>query len=395
MLSDDELRRYLRDLEAVNVERTAGVRDKRKFGEAICAFANDLPGRGQAGVLFVGVHDDGGCADLPITEQLMQTLAGFRTDGTITPFPVMHVRRHVLDGCAMAIVEVEPSDNPPLKFDGRVCVRIAGRRGWATAEEERRLTEKRRWGNLPFDQQPISGATIRDLDLLRFREEYLPAAIPPDVLEENGREVEDQLRAVRFLTPGGHPTAAGMLVCGRTPRSWLPGAYVQFVRYPGTSIGDQVRDHKEIDGCLTDIMRRLDELLSLNIEVGADLSGTVQTDRPNYPVIALQELIRNAIIHRNYEGTSAPVRLTWFDDRVEITSPGGPYGTVTIESFGREGITDYRNPSLGEAARAMGYIQRFGSGLPRARAALTRNGNPPPEFQIEANFVHVTIRAAA
>lgn len=395
MLSDDELRRYLRDLEAVNVERTAGVRDKRKFGEAICAFANDLPGRGQAGVLFVGVHDDGGCANLPITEQLMQTLAGFRTDGTITPFPVMHVRRHVLDGCVMAIVEVAPSDNPPLKFDGRVCVRIAGRRGYATAEEERRLTEKRRWGNLPFDQQPISNATIRDLDLLRFREEYLPAAIPPDVLEENGREVEDQLRAVRFLTPDGRPTAAGLLVCGRTPRAWLPGAYVQFVRYPGTSIGDQVRDHKEIEGSLADIMRRLDEVLSLNIEVAADLSGVRQSDHPNYPVIALQELVRNAIIHRNYEGTSAPVRITWFDDRVEITSPGGPYGTVTIESFGREGITDYRNPSLGEAARALGYIQRFGSGIPRARSALARNGNPPPEFQIEANFVHVTVRAAA
>lgn len=394
MLSDDELRRYLTDLEAVNVERTAGIRDKSKFGEAICAFANDLPDRRHTGVLFVGVHDDGRCAGLAIDEQLMQTLAGFRTDGTITPFPVMHVRRHVLDGCTVAIVEVEPSDNPPLKFNGRVCVRIAGRRGYATAEEERRLTEKRRWGNVPFDQQPVSGASIRELDLQRLRDEYLPAAIPADVLAENGREIEDQLRALRFLAPDGRPTTAGLLVIGKDPRSWLPGAYVQFVRYPGTEIGDTVRDHKVIDGNLADLLRRLDEVITANIEIRSDLAGPVQRDHPTYPIIALQELTRNAVIHRTYEGTAAPVRIIWFDDRIEITSPGGPYGTVTLQSFGNDGLTDYRNPTLGEAARAMNFIQRFGSGIPRARRALDANGNPPLTFRVEPNFVHVSVRIA-
>jgi len=80
----------------------------------------------------------------------------------------MHVYKHSLDGCTMAIVEVTPSDNPPLKYQGRVCVRIGPRRGFATPEEERRLTEKRRSGNLPFDQQPVAGASIEDLDFLRF-----------------------------------------------------------------------------------------------------------------------------------------------------------------------------------------------------------------------------------
>ncbi len=170
MLSDDELRRYLRDPEADHVERTVSRTDKEKFGQAICAFANDMPGRRQTGVLFVGIRDNGDCANIDVTEQLLQTLAGFRSDGTITPFPVLHVRKQELDGCSMAVVEVTPSDNPPLKYQGRVCIRIGPRRGYATAEEERRLTEKRRWGNLPFDQQPVSGASVDDLDLLRFRE---------------------------------------------------------------------------------------------------------------------------------------------------------------------------------------------------------------------------------
>jgi ATP-dependent DNA helicase RecG len=394
MLSDEELRRYLCDLEADNVERTAGRSSVEKFGEAICAFANDLPNGQRDGVLFVGARDDGSCAGLDIDERLLQTLAGFRTDGTITPFPVMQVRKHTLDGCTMAIVEVTPSENPPLKYRGRVCVRIGPRRGIATAEEERRLTEKRRWGNLPFDQQPVAGASIEDLDLLRFREEYLPAVVAPDVLEQNGRDTVDQLRALRLIGRDGRPTAAGLLICGKDPHAWLPGAYVQFVRYPDEQIGDTVRDHKEISGPLAELLRRIDEVLTANIEMRADLSGPKQVDHPTYPLMALQELVRNAVIHRTYEGTAAPVRVTWFSDRVEITSPGGPYGMVTIDSFGSDGLTDYRNPTLGEAAKAMGFIQRFGSGIPRARAALARNGNPAPEFRVEPSYVNVTVRIA-
>lgn len=395
MLSDDDLRRYLRDLEADNVERTTSRTDKDKFGQAICAFANDLPDRRQTGVLFVGVRDNGDCANVDITEQLLQTLLGFRSNGNITPFPVMHVRKHALDGCMMAVVEVEPSDNPPMKYQGRVCIRVGPRRGFATPEEERRLTEKRRWGNLPFDQQPVTGTSVDDLDLMRFHEEFLPAIVPADVLAENGRETRDQLRAMRMLAPDGRATAAGLLICGKDPRAWLPGAYVQYVRYPSDTIGDVVQDHKEISGPLADLLRRIDELIAANIEVRANLAGRVQQDESTYPVIALQELARNAVIHRTYEGTASPVRLTWFSDRIEITSPGGPYGTVTQQSFGADGVTDYRNPTLGEAAKAMGFIQRFGSGIPRARAALAANGNPPLEFRVEPTYVHVTIRASS
>ncbi len=120
----------------------------------------------------------------------------------------------------------------------------------------------------------------------------------------------------------------------------------------------------------------------------------MQQVRASYPTIALQELVRNAVIHRTYELTASPVMLTWYADRVEITSPGGPYGVVTAGTFGQPGLTDARNPALASAAKAMGFVQRFGSGIPRAQDALARNGNPPPEFRIEPNFVHATVRAA-
>jgi ATP-dependent DNA helicase RecG len=394
MLSDDELRQLLRHGEADHVERTVSLYDRRKFGEAICAFANDLPDRRQAGVLFVGVRDNGDCGNVAIEEQLLQTLMGFRTDGTILPPPLLTIRRHSLDGCSMAIVEVTPSDNPPLKYDGRVCIRIGPRRGFATSEEERRLIEKRRWGALPFDQQPVPGTTLQDLDLLRFREEHLPVAVHPDTLAENQRSTEQQMRALGLLGVGQQATVLGLLLCGKNPRAWLPGAYVQFVRYPGTEIGDTVQDQKEIVGPLAEMFRRLNEVITANIVQPADLSGPMQQTSPLYPRVALQGLVRNAVIHRNYEATASPVTLTWYADRVEITSPGGPYGAVTAETFGQPGLTDARNPALASAAKAMGFVQRFGSGIPRARAALRTNGNPPAEFRIEPNFVNVRLWAA-
>jgi len=363
-------------------------------GYAECPVELGANPRRQPGVLFIGVNDDGSCADLRITDDLLTSLEAFARDGRIVPLPVLTVSKRELDGCSVAVVEVQPSDNPPLKFDGRVCVRRGPVRGYATAEEERRLTEKRRWGLLPFDQKPLSGTSVADLDLVRFKVEYLPAAVAPEVLEENGRDTEEQLRALRFLHPSGEATPAGILVIGRDPTAWLPGAYVQFVRFPGTEIGDAIRDEKRVDGPLADQFRLLDEIIRANIAVASDLARQRQEPRPDYPVIAVQELLRNAIIHRVYEGTATPVRLTWFDDRIEIVSPGGPYGQVTRENFGQPGFTDYRNPAIAEAAKNLGYIQRFGSGIARAQSALQRNGNSPAEFEVTPQFVCAVIRAA-
>jgi ATP-dependent DNA helicase RecG len=379
--------------EADHVERTISTTDTEKFGEAICSLANDLPDRRQPGVLFIGVRDDGSCGNVQITEQLVQRLLGFRTDGNILPPPVMSVRRHILDGCTMAIVEVQPSINPPLKYRGRVCVRVGPRRGFATPEEERSLIERRVWGNLPFDQQPIKGATLDDLDRLRFQEELLPASVHPDVIAANQRTLEQQMQALGVLNKENEPTTMGILVCGKDPQAWLPGAYVQFVRYPGTEIGNVILDQKQISAAMPDLFRRLDEVIAANITQGANLSSTIENDSSNYPVIAIQELVRNAVIHRNYEGTASPVMINWYFDRIEITSPGGPYGAVTAATFGRPGLTDARNPALATAAKALGFVQRFGSGIPRARAALKANKNPDLEFQIVPNFVNVTIRS--
>jgi ATP-dependent DNA helicase RecG len=142
-----------------------------------------------------------------------------------------------------------------------------------------------------------------------------------------------------------------------------------------------------------DLLRNLDETLEANISVAVDiLSSPTEIRQPDYPMGALQQLIRNAVLHRTYEGTHAPVRVTWFNDRIEIQNPGGPYGQVTKENFG-EGATDYRNPHLAEAMKNLGYVQRFGIGIQIARRELAKNGNPPLDLVVETGRVLAVVRS--
>lgn len=184
------------------------------------------------------------------------------------------------------------------------------------------------------------------------------------------------------------PTVLGILTLGKNPQDFLFGAYVQFLRIDGGELTDEIIDSEEIRGAISDQVRRLDDKLIAHNRVSVDiLSGPVEKRTSLYPLEALQQLTRNAILHRSYEGTNAPVRVYWYNDRIEVVSPGGTYGDVTAENFGNLGLTDYRNPNLAEAMRTLGFVQHFGMGIPIAKRLLLKNGNPAPEFQIYDTFI--------
>jgi len=392
MLSDKELTHLIEYGESDRVEFTAAARDMDKLRQAICAFANDLPNHNRPGVLFVGLNDNGDCAGLPIDDDLLQKLGGLRSDGNILPFPSMTVAKRERFNCQVAVIQVEPSDNPPVKVDGRCWIRAGPRRAQATAEEERRLTEKRRWGNLPFDMHGVAGTSVEtDLDMRRFENEYLPAAVPPEVLQENRRAQDDRLKALRLVTTDGAPTVTAILMLGIDPRRWFPGAYIQFVRYDGEAVTDPILDQAELSGALSDQLREADVLLRRNISTALDARGSRHVETPDYPFLALRELTRNAVIHRNYEKSNTPVRISWFREHLQISSPGSVYGEVTKENFGKPDVVSYRNPTIAEAMKGQRFMERFGMGIAMARKALEDNGNPPPEFRVEDNFVFATL----
>jgi ATP-dependent DNA helicase RecG len=395
--SDEELLALLNQLESDRAERKESFlgESPKKSRQAICAFANDLPDHRSPGALFIGATDNGDPSGIPITDQLLITLANIRSEGNILPLPVMTVEKRVLKGMEMAIVTVMPSDMPPVKFEGRIWIRTGPRRAIANEQEERILIEKRRYKNLPFDLYPISLGSIADLSRLSFEEEYLPAAFAPDILEANSRTYEERLASCRMITSPDEPvpTVLGILAIGKNPQDFIPGAAIQFLRINGTELTDDVIDEAKIGGTIVDQLRKIEEKLASHNRKSVNITaGPTDVRTSLFPSAALQQVIYNAVLHRTYEHTNAPIRVYWFNDRIEIASPGGPYGNVTPENFGQPGITDYRNPNLTEVLKTYGFVQAFGRGIATARREMEQNGNPPIEFQTNQTTVLCILR---
>ena len=344
---------------------------------------------------FVGTDDDGNPVGLPITDELLRQLADIKTDGNIAPPPTLTVGRHVLRGHPVAVVTVEPADAPPVRYRGRAWIRVGPRRVVASAQDERILNEKRRYRDPYVDARPVRTATLDELRVAYFEHEYLPAAVAPEELAANARTTVERLAAAKMIVAVEDPvpTVVGILVLGKCPQDYIPGACAQFLRVAGLQWGDEVVDAVRCEGLIEDIVRRLDDKLIARNRTAVDfLSGPVETRTSTYPIGALQQLVRNAVMHRTYEGTNAPVHVYRFDDRIEIISPGVPYGAVTAENFGRPGAVDYRSPILAETMRVTGLVQRDGFGIPTARRELRNNGQGEPEFRVESSSVHCTVR---
>ena len=389
--SDAELAALLRGGESHLVERKRSAGDRSGIRRNICAFANDIAGTGKPGAIFIGVEDDGTCANIRADDSLLRNLAQMGSDGNILPLPDLAVERKILGGCEVAVVQVAPERRPPVRYRGRVWIKSGPTVLLASPEQERHLSERRRAAELPFDMRPVEEATLDALDADYARNRYLPSAVAADVLEGNRRSLDEQLRSLRLIVDNS-PTWGALLCLGRCPQRWLPGAYAQFLRIGGPAITDPILDQQAVTGNLKDMLKELDALLRSNVKIGTEVAQAAEEQRqPDYPVAAIRQLAWNAVMHRNYEGTNAPVRVYWYADRLEIRSPGGLYGQVTEENFGN-GATDYRNPLLAEAMHNLGFAQRFGMGIPLARQAMAENGNPPPEFAFRPTEIVVTAR---
>ncbi|MDW8478607.1 MAG: ATP-binding protein [Xanthomonadales bacterium] len=272
-----------------------------------------------------------------------------------------------------------------MRYRGRVCVRIGPRRGYATEQEERLLIERRVSHAKTFDAQPCLGSTLDDLSQALFLNEYRQQALAPEVIAENSRPLTHQLASLRFFDlKKDCPTNAGILLFGLDVRQWLPGAYVQFLRVGGDALTDPVLNERKIDGDLLTVLRKLDMLIDAQL-TQYPVPDSVLRERivEAYPRVAVRELLMNAVMHRDYAATS-PIRITWLENRIEIQSPGELYGEASPQNFPAQ--TSYRNPVVAEAMKALGYVNRYGTGVRRAQEALARNGSPPAEFRFDAGY---------
>ncbi len=380
MLTNNRLIEILSATESSHIERTISTDNMDKFCQAICAFSNDVSGSGKNGYLIIGAHNNGDLSGLKVDDKLLLKISNIRTDGNILPQPIMTVEKFIFDDGDLLVVEVQPSEFPPVRYRGRVWVRVGPRKSIATEAEEKILTERRLSNVHTFDAMPCLGTTISDLDVKLIEKEYLPKAVAEDVLAEDKRSIEEQLASLGFYDLRYNcPTNGSIVLFGKNPERYLHGSYIQYVRFKGNDrAGDIINEYK-FSGNLCRELPKIDTFIETSIAQKRPIPVSVLREETfsKYPYWATRELLMNALMHRDYE-TNAPVQFYEYDDRIEVQNPGGLYGKVTADNF--PNVSDYRNPFIAEAMKVLGYVNRFSRGVYRVQKELVENGNGKAVF---------------
>ncbi|AUX41249.1 transcriptional regulator [Sorangium cellulosum] len=396
-MNSEELRELLK-CEDDRTEWKLSAKDADKILPAICALANDLGDSRRPGYLLIGVDPKTGrVADLgqrgPALDQEQQSLASRLQSSRLWPTPAFDIQLHELDGKTLLVVRVDPYPVPPIvTVDGMPWVRRAATTVRATPADQDRLRERRPLKTQPFDVRPLAGATVEDLDMPALEERYEAAredVDDPDVFPSfEAWLTQVQLGAPLQGTWTPNPTA--ILVFGRSPQSFFPGAKVELVRYAGEDIDGPIAFRRTATGTLPQQLDVLWAQMSAHVtEIPAPADGIRAPFVPDYPLEALKEMARNIVQHRQYEGTNAPARIEWFEDRIELSNPGGPFGRASEGEFGSN--SDYRNPMVTDWLKQLGYVEQLGRGIRRVRKHLAKNGNPEIEVEVDG-FTRVIVR---
>ncbi len=286
----------------------------------------------------------------------------------ILPFP----ERVDFDGGAVVVVRVPPGLPHVYALEGRYLVRDGMITGPLSAPRLRRLLLER--GEASFESEQPSGASLDDVDLERVHA-YLAAVAAP------GGDPWQALLSrgcVARTVAGFVPTAAGLLLFGRDPQRFFPQADLTAARFAGRTVTDEfVR--QVIRGTLTDQLQAVDVFLRGHLKEVVRLEGMQASRRLEYPVEAVRELVVNAVAHRDYSIRGDGIRVFLFSDRLEVQSPGGLPGPVTVYNIAEARFS--RNPVIVQVLADLGYIERLGYGIDRVIALAAEWKLRRPTFE--------------
>ena len=200
---------------------------------------------------------------------------------------------------------------------------------------------------------------------------------------------EKEINRLQGFVVDNKPTVAALMLFSVYPQAYFPQLCITAVSVPGKemsatgSVGERFIDNKRIEGSITQMLNDALIFVRKNMKVKTiiDSETGMRNDRTEYPVIAVRELVLNALIHRDYSihTESTPITITMYSDRMEIENPGGLYGRMTLDSLGFVSA-DTRNPYIAGALEIMGETENRYSGIPTIRSAMKNAGLPQPVF---------------
>lgn len=211
---------------------------------------------------------------------------------------------------------------------------------------------------------------------------------------------EEQIYEMLNIKRNERFTLAAVMNFALYPQGVFPQLGITAVVVPGYSIGElgnsgeRFIDNKRIEGTISEMLEEAMVFCKRNMKIKTIIDSETgkRNDRTEYPINAVREAILNALIHRDYsvhtEGT--PIQINFFTDRLEIHSPGGLYGRMTVEQLGKA-RPDLRNPTLATMAESLNQAENRYSGIPTIRMEMKEYGLPEPEFKNGRNEFIVTL----
>ena len=327
----------------------------------IVAFSNTAGGR-----IFIGAHDDGSVRGLAASDvaRLHQLLSNAASQNVRPPVnPLTEIIAHP-DGSVM-VVDIPPGASKPyMDKAGAIWVKSGADKRRATSREEiQRIFQQ--GGLLHADETLIPSMTLADVNV-SLLDQYLEKVVG-ETFDQQGIPLVRVLENMN-LAQSGILNLAGALLFARHPEAKLPAFIVKAVAFPGTDIHDAIYlESRDLTGPLPEIFEQGMRFLTGNTRTLQNGRSVNSLGEPEVPRIVWEELLANALIHRDYFIT-APVRVLVFADRVEIISPGHLPNNLTIANI-KAGNSNIRNPVLASFAAKLLPYRGLGSGLLRALRA--------------------------
>ncbi|MCT8580870.1 putative DNA binding domain-containing protein [Glaesserella parasuis] len=357
IMLDTELLALIQKGEDSKLQFKANVTHPDALAAEMVAFANSL-----GGILLIGVNDNGTLSGLTNDDvfrlnQLIANVASQNVHPSISPltenitFP---------DGIVIVVHISEGISKPYMDSQGYFWTKSGADKRKITAREEL-LRMFREASLVHTDKLPVTGSSIQDLDEVYFDHFFEKFYGEPVTSQHFSRE---QLLENMNVMKKGEFNICGALLFTKNPSRYLPTFIIKAVSFLGNDITEQhYIDSKDIRGNITEQFRQAISFILTNIQHKQNGQSFNSLGEPEIPRIVFEELIANAIIHRDYF-ISAPIRILIFNDRIEIISPGYLPNNLTIENIKR-GNSNIRNPILASfAPRALPY-RGLGSGILR------------------------------
>lgn len=336
----------------------ANVTNENSLAQEMVAFSNS-----GGGTIFIGISNDGTFSGLTREDmgRLNQLTSNAASQHVRPPINPQTKNIDTPEGLVMQITVPDGIAKPYMDKNGVIWIKSGADKRKATSREEiQRLYQSA--SLIHGDEIPVPGLTIADIDETYFKtffernfgESLEDQDLPLPSLLENMNLMKDKVFNV-----------SGALLFAKNPSFKLPAFIVKAIAFPGNEIHEsQYRDSQDISGKIGDIFQKTRSFVLSNIRHIQGDRNVNSPGEPEIPRITLEELIANALIHRDYFIT-APVRLFVFDNRVEIISPGHLPNNLTVENIKR-GNSNIRNPILASFATKILPYRGLGSGIIRA-----------------------------